>query len=229
MHNQHTANLALHKSKLHSHCTILKVRVNAVSKIVGYASWVTTVVIGCSHSSMMYCISKTKFRPGGMVPAEWNRPIRAVRNTLVAVYSAPGINTMRHVAYHPPITVSPILHVLPVSYCNQLLWRCGQLWPYIRIGLLGMRMYCNCNVIGNAAKMTARIPFICAPNVILFLVTEHIIPGCQIYVAVENPSLVLSDSCRTTCSYHWNSVRTDDIISHAENLKSNSCWCFSHL
>ena len=58
---------------------------------------------------MVNCISKKHFRPGGMAPSEWTRSVRAVRDTPVADYSAPGVNTMRRVAHRPPIAVSPFL------------------------------------------------------------------------------------------------------------------------
>jgi len=72
-------------------------------------------------------ISKKYFHPGGMALSEWTRSVRAVRDTLVADYSAPGLNTMRRVAYRPPIAVSPFVLALSVSYFKQTLWRCGQL------------------------------------------------------------------------------------------------------
>jgi len=72
-------------------------------------------------------ISKKYFRPGGMAPSEWTRSVRAVRDTLVADYSAPGLNTTHRVAYRPPIAVSPFLLALLVSYFKRTLWRCGQL------------------------------------------------------------------------------------------------------
>jgi hypothetical protein len=59
-----------------------------------------------------------------MAASEWTRSVRAVRDTPVADYSVPGVNTMRRVVYSPPIAVSPFLLVLSVSYS---LWRCGQL------------------------------------------------------------------------------------------------------
>jgi len=63
-------------------------------------------------------ISKKHFRPGGMAPSEWTRSVRAVRDTPVADYPAPGANTTRRVAYRPPIAVSPFLLALSVSYCK---------------------------------------------------------------------------------------------------------------
>ena len=72
-------------------------------------------------------ISKKIFRSGGMAPSEWMRSIRAVRDTLVADYSAPGVNTTRRVVYRPPIAVSLSLSVLLVSYFKRSLWHCGQL------------------------------------------------------------------------------------------------------
>jgi hypothetical protein len=72
-------------------------------------------------------ISKKIFRSGGMAPSEWTRSVRAVRDTPVADYSAPGVNTTRRVVYRPPIAVSLSLRVLSVSYFKRSLWRCGQL------------------------------------------------------------------------------------------------------
>ena len=74
---------------------------------------------------LLRCISKKHLRPGGMAPSEWMRSVRAVRDTPVADYSAPGVNTTRRVAYRPPIAVSPFLLALSVSYFKQTVWRCG--------------------------------------------------------------------------------------------------------
>ena len=49
-----------------------------------------------------------------MAPSEWTRSVRAVRDTPVADYSAPGINTTRRIAYRPPIAVSLFLLALLV-------------------------------------------------------------------------------------------------------------------
>ena len=59
-------------------------------------------------------ISKRHFRPGGMAPSEWTRSVKAVRDTPVADYSAPGVNTRHRVAYRPLIAVLPILLALLV-------------------------------------------------------------------------------------------------------------------
>jgi hypothetical protein len=72
-------------------------------------------------------ISKKYFCPGGLAPLEWMRSVRAVRDTPVADYSAPGINSTGRDPYRPLITVSPFLLVLSVSYFKRSLWRCGQL------------------------------------------------------------------------------------------------------
>ena len=72
-------------------------------------------------------ISKNHLRPGGMAPSECFRSVRAIRDTPVADYSAPGVNTTRRVAYSPPIAVSPFLLPRSVSYFKQTVWRCGQL------------------------------------------------------------------------------------------------------
>jgi len=83
--------------------------------------------------------------------------------------------------------------------------------------------------MGDAAKISPRVPSTCAHNAILSLLIIHIIPSRQIYVAIDNPSLVPSVSCLTTSSYLCNYVRAADDVSHAENLQRNGCWCFSHL
>jgi hypothetical protein len=71
-------------------------------------------------------LSKKYFRPDGMAPLEWMRSIRAIRDTLEADYFAPGLNTMRRVAYRSPIMVSTFLLVLSVFYIKPMLWRFGQ-------------------------------------------------------------------------------------------------------
>jgi hypothetical protein len=71
-------------------------------------------------------ISKKHFRLGGMAASEWTCSVRAVRDTPVAEYSAPGVNTTGRVAYRPPIAVSLFLLALSVCYIKQTLWRCGQ-------------------------------------------------------------------------------------------------------
>jgi len=83
--------------------------------------------------------------------------------------------------------------------------------------------------MGDTAKISSRVPSTWAQNAILTLLIIHIIPSNQIYMAIDNPSLVPSVSCLTTSSYLWNDVCTADNISHAENLESNRCRCFSHL
>jgi len=54
-------------------------------------------------------ISKKHFRPGGMAAPEWTCSVRAVRDTPVADYSTPSVNTTCHIAYCPPIAVSQLL------------------------------------------------------------------------------------------------------------------------
>jgi len=83
--------------------------------------------------------------------------------------------------------------------------------------------------MGDIEKISPCVPSTCAQNAILSLLIIHIIPSNQIYVAIDNPSLVPSISCLTTSSYLWNYVRAADDDSDAENLQSNGCRCFSHL
>ena len=103
-------------------------------------------------------VSKKHFRPDGMARSESTRSVRAVRDTPVAVYSAPGVHTMRHVASRPPIAVSPFLLALSVSDVKQTLWRCCQLWPYIGMGSLGTHLHRDCNAMGDAVKISPRVP-----------------------------------------------------------------------
>jgi len=118
-------------------------------------------------------ISKKIFRSGGMAPSEWTHSVRAVRDTPVAEYYAPGINTTRRVVYRPPITVSLSLPVLSVSYFKRSLWRCGQLWQYVRMGSLGTLLHRDCNAMGDAANISPRVPSTCAQNAILFTNYTH--------------------------------------------------------
>ena len=80
-----------------------------------------------------------------MAPSEWTRSVRAVRDTPVADYSAPCINTTRRIAYRPTIALSPFLLALFVTYFTQTLWCCGQLWLYVGMGSFGTRLHRDCN------------------------------------------------------------------------------------
>jgi len=83
--------------------------------------------------------------------------------------------------------------------------------------------------MGDTAKTSPHVPSTCAQNAILSLLIIHIIPSHQIYVAIDDPSLVLSVSCLTTSSYLWKYMWAADDVSHAETLQSNWCRCISHL
>jgi len=174
-------------------------------------------------------ISKKHFCPGGMAPSEWTLSIGAVGDIPVAAYSAPGANTMRRNAYCPPIAVSLCLLALSVFYCKRTLWDCGQLWPYVGMGSLGTGLHRDCNAMGGAAKTSPCVRSTCAQNAILSVLIMHIIPNRQIYVAIDNPSLIPSISCLNTSRYLWNHVCAADNATHAENLQSNGYQCVSHL
>ena len=83
--------------------------------------------------------------------------------------------------------------------------------------------------MGDAVKISPRIPSTWAQNGNLSLLIIHIFRSHQIYVANDNPLLDWSISSLTTSSYLWNEVRTADKISHAEKLQSNGGWCMCHL
>jgi len=147
----------------------------------------------------------------------------------VADYSAQGLNTKRRVPYRRPIAVSQCHLARSRLYIERTLWRRGQLWQYVGIGSLGTRLRRDCNATGDVATISPRVPSNCAQNAILFLLIIHIIPSRQIYVAIDNPSLVLSVYSLTTSSNLCNYVFTADDDSHGANLQ-RTCWrCFSHL
>jgi hypothetical protein len=79
------------------------------------------------HSILDNNIGKKYFHPGRMAPSEWTRSIRVARDTTVAEYSTPSINSMRRVQCRPQIDVSLFLLILFVSYFKQSLSHCGQL------------------------------------------------------------------------------------------------------
>jgi hypothetical protein len=121
------------------------------------------------HVEVMRYISKNYFSLAGIAPSEWTRALRAVRDTPVADYSAPGVNSMRRISYLPLIAVSPFCLVLSVFYFKWSLWHCGQLWPYVRISVLGTCMHWDCNAMGDTAKISPRVPSTFAHKAILCL------------------------------------------------------------
>jgi len=164
-----------------------------------------------------------------MALSEWTGSIGAVSNTTVADDFSPGVNSKCRVPYHPLIGVLLFLLILSVFYFKQSLWRCGQLSPYVGMCSLGTPLHRDYNAMGNAAKISPRVPSTCAQNAILSLLITQIIPRRQINVAIDNPLLVSSVSCLNTSSYLWNDVCAADIVSHAANLQSNGCRCYSPL
>jgi hypothetical protein len=62
------------------------------------------------------------------------------------------------------------------------------------MGSLGTRVYQDCNAMIDAGKTSPFIPFTCAQNTILSLLTIHLIASGKIYVAIDNPLLVPSIS-----------------------------------
>jgi len=69
----------------------------------------------------------------------------------------PRLASIRHVALHIALQ-SPFLLALSVSYFKQILWRCGQLCPYVGMGSLGTRLHRDCNAIRDAAKISPHVP-----------------------------------------------------------------------
>ena len=91
------------------------------------------------------------------------------------------------------------------------------------MGSLGTRLHRDCNAIGDTVITSPRVPSTRVQNAILSLLIIHIIRRRLIYVAMDNPSLVPSVSCRTNSSYLWNPARADDNVSLADNLQSTCC------
>jgi len=123
------------------------IQANWVGKIESQCQWDWFVI---SSEGFLRCslpknisIRAEWLGPGGMAGSEWMHSVRAIRDTPVADYSAPGANTKRRVVYCPLIAVSPFLLALSVSYCKQTLWLCGQLWPYIVMVSLGTSAKCK--------------------------------------------------------------------------------------
>jgi len=83
-----------------------------------------------------------------------------------------------------------------------------------------MPLHRDCNAMGDASKISLHVPSTCAHNAILSLLIIHLSPSCQIHVAIENPSLVLSVFCLNTSSYLWSYVCAANDVSHAENCKT---------
>jgi hypothetical protein len=95
--------------------------------------------------------------------------------------------------------------------------------------ILSLLIIRDCKASGDGAKISPHVSSTWVQNVILSLLIIHIIPSRQIYLCIDNPSLIPSIPCPTTSSYLWKYVRTADDVSHAENLQSNGCRCFSNL
>jgi hypothetical protein len=157
-----------------------------------------------SHVLLLSGISKKYFCPGRKAPSEWTHSVWAVRDSTVGKFSVPGLNTTHRVVYRPPIAVGLVLLALSVFYCKRKFLRWEQPWPYIRMGLLGMRVVLDSNVMGDIAKISPRVPSTFALNAILSLLITHINSSRQIYVAIDNSLLVPSVPCLTTSSSLWN-------------------------
>jgi len=166
-------------------------------------------------------ISKKYFRPGGMAQSEPSE--------------TPWSQTTPHQVSIPPVAWHNALQLL----FHRFLWLC--LSPIVNehsgVGANCDHMsewvhwvhVCTYIAMGDAAKIPPRVPSTCVQNEILSLLCIHVIPNRQIYVAMDNPSLVQSVSCLNTSSYLWNYMRAADNVSHAGNLQSNRCRCLSHL
>jgi len=164
-----------------------------------------------------------------MVISEWTRSIKAVRELPVAENTTPGVNTTRCVAFFPLIAVSPFAFTISVTHFEWQLWCCGHLGLYVGMGSFDTHVHWHSNATGDAVNISPCIPSACLQNGVLSLQIIHMIPTRQIYVAIDNPSLVLSISCLTNSSYLWNWVCTANNVSHTEMIQTKHCRCLSHL
>ena len=83
------------------------------------------------------------------------------------------------------------------------------------------------NALADVVKISPHIPSTGTQNAILSLIIIHVISSSQIYVAIDNPSLLRSVSCFTTSRFLWHCVRAAEYVSHAANLRRKRCqWLF---
>lgn len=78
-------------------------------------SWKTTLLITDAISWSSF-INKKYLGSGVMTLSELTHSVRAIGDTQLADYSAPGVNTKHRIAHCPPIAVSLYLLALSVSY-----------------------------------------------------------------------------------------------------------------
>jgi len=157
--------------------SLSSLRTPAVHYIV---SWGLSTLVW-SYSDLIACwflfISKKHFRLGGMAASQWTHSVRAVRDTPVADSSPHGINTRHHIVYRHPITVSPCLLALSIFHFKQILWHCGQLWPYIGMGSLGIRLHQDRNACGDTATISPRVPSTLCSRSVTGRWEDMILPG----------------------------------------------------
>jgi hypothetical protein len=80
--------------------------------------------------------------------------------------------------------------------------------------------------MGDAAKISPSVPSTFPQNAILSLLIIHIIPSCQIYVAIYNTSHIPAVSWHSISSYLSNCVGVAHNVSHSEKLQNKGCLCF---
>jgi len=94
--------------------------------------------------------------------------------------------------------------------------------------ILSLLIIRDCEAMRDSSKISFRVPCTFAQNAILSFQIIHIIPSREIYIAVDNRSLVPSVCCLTSSSYLWNYIRTAYDVSHAENFQTKGYRCFPH-
>jgi hypothetical protein len=157
----------------------------------------------------------------GLLGTRWHRNCNAMSD---AAKISPCVNsTCAHNA---------ILSLLIIRDCKTM-GDSGNISPRVAStcahnAILSLLIIQDCKTMGDSGNISPHVPSTCAYNAILSVCIIHLIPHRRRDVAIDNPSFVLSVSCRTNDSHLWNDMRTADIISHAETLQNNSCQCFGH-
>ena len=161
--------------------------------------------------------AKKYFRPGGMAPSQWTGSVRALRDTPVADYCAPGINSTRRIPYRPLIAVSPCLLVLSVCNFKQSLWHCGQQWPYVGMGSLGTRLHRDYNAMGDTAKISPRVSSTRAQNAFLSIL---IIWDCEGWRCknLSSRSFYLRAKCNSLFTKYTHHSKWPDLCGYWQSI-----------
>jgi hypothetical protein len=94
--------------------------------------------------------------------------------------------------------------------------------------LLGTRLHLGRHAIGDAVRISHCIPSSCTQNALLWLRIIHIIPSCQVNVAIDSLLLIPSVPGPVTSCYILMHIRAVDNDSDADTSQSNCIRSISH-